>query len=450
MAPGLLKAVATAQGFTSVALDLNIDVCNHLRDSQKKTHLENALASKTIDRELSQEVYDLVKYCAEKILSHSPKIIGLSLLTSQSQVFTVWLCVYIKNHFPDIKIIIGGSGIKEFIESNSNSYCEWLKNSDLIDHYIMGDGEAALTEFLHGNLTYPGIDSNHWVQLTDISKFPYPDYTDYDFNRYATPMIPITDSRGCVRACEFCDIIEHWKKFVYRPAEHLFNEMLHQIQVHGINDFSMMNSLTNGNVKEFGKWLDLIVEYNQSRSMADQISWKGYFIIREPHQHPEELFKKLHDSNASLILGVESVIQHVRWGMKKKFTNDAIDYHLEMAQKYQVPLKLLMIVGSPMETLEDYEFTKQWFRDRFQYAQNSVTDVNLSLASILPGTEWERKQKVFDIIPGNFTSAWISKNNQITPQVRLKFYQELVELVKPFTISDSYAQNQRWAISVMS
>ena len=39
-----------------------------------------------------------------------------------------------------------------------------------------------------------------------------------------------------------------------------------------------------------------------------------------------------------------------------------------MAKKYSVPLLLLLIIGYPTETHEDFEFTKQWFQDRQQYA----------------------------------------------------------------------------------
>jgi hypothetical protein len=450
MAPGLLKSIAKAEGFSALAMDLNIEIHHQLENHPLRAQIEHALVNKVIDHDLADELYSMIKYCGEKILEHDPRIVGLSLLTYETQIFGLWLAFYIKNSRPDVKIIIGGSGIKDFVASQKNNYCEELKKLKLIDHYIMGDGEIALKEFLHGNLSYPGIDTATWIQPTDISNFPYPDYTDYDFSQYGSLSIPLTDSRGCVRTCEFCDIIEHWKKFVYRSADNLFDEMLHQISTHGITHFVMRNSLTNGHMKEFNKWLDQIVEYNQSRPEHEQMSWKGYFIVREAHQHPEELWDKLKKSNAQLILGVESVIQHVRWDMKKKFTNEAIDYHLEMGRKYQVPLILLMIVGSPSETVEDYEFTKQWFQDRVEYSQNSVYDVNLSLASVLPGTEWDRKQKMFEIVPGNFPSNWAKKDSIITPQYRLEYWKELMAIIEPFSKGERTKASQKVTATTMS
>ena len=431
MAPGLLKAVATAEGFSSVALDLKIEIYRRLQKHPSKTKLEQSFQIRHIDHEIAEELHEIIALCGDKILDHHPRLVGLSLLTHHSQVFSVWLALYLKLTRPDIKIIIGGSGIKDFIAAHKNNFCEELKKLGLIDHYIMGDGEIALKEFLHGNLTYPGIDTPNWIQPTDISNFPWPDYSDYDFDQYIQRAIPMSDSRGCVRTCEFCDIIEHWKKYVYRSADDLFNEMLHQIEKHKILNFSMRNSLTHGNVKEFNRWLDQILEYNKGKPKQKQIFWDGYFIIREPHQHPEELWSKLQKTNGTLVLGVESVIHHVRWEMRKKFSNEAIDYHLEMGQKYQVPLRLLLIVGSPSETLADYEFTKQWFQDRTDYAGNSITHVQLSLAAILPGTEWDRKQKTFEIVPGNLPSSWSKKT--ITPEYRIQYLTELLEICQSFS-----------------
>ena len=105
-------------------------------------------------------------------------------------------------------------------------------------------------------------------------------------------------------------------------TQNVFEEMVYQINKHGITHFAMRNSLTNGNMREFEKLLDLIVEYNQTHEK--QISWGGYFIIRNAKQHPERMWQKLSQSNGRLWLGVESVIHNVRCNLGKKFTNEDI------------------------------------------------------------------------------------------------------------------------------
>jgi radical SAM superfamily enzyme YgiQ (UPF0313 family) len=248
------------------------------------------------------------------------------------------------------------------------------------------------------------------------------------------------DSRGCVRSCEFCDIIEHWAKYQYRSAENVFDEMLYQIQQHGIMHFSMRNSLTNGNMREFEKLLDLIVEYNESHP-SKPIQWAGYFIVRNAQQHPERLWAKLSKSNARLWLGVESVIQSVRHKLGKKFNNEDIDWHLEMGRKYAVPLSLLMISAYPTETLADLEFTKQWFRDKLEFAGNSVYQVSISYASVLPGTKLEERADEYGIKVGQYPSIWFNQNLAVTAEIKARHIRELNEICQPFQLENSQNTN---------
>jgi tRNA A37 methylthiotransferase MiaB len=50
----------------------------------------------------------------------------------------------------------------------------------------------------------------------------------------------------------------------------------------------------------------------------------------------------------------------------------------------------LLIAGYPTETDEDYEFSKQWFRDRKHFSKNTVYLVQLTSTAILPGTQLDR------------------------------------------------------------
>lgn len=445
MAPAVLKAVVEKEGHKAATLDINQHFNIMLAQYEHRQDIIDFLLfeGKQLKPSLVSFFVNLLSKFTEMIMSKNPDVIGLSLLTSNSQVFARWLAVHLKSLYPDVPILLGGSGIKNFIANTNNSWVEGLRQRGIIDYYIMGDGERSLAEFARGNLDYPGINSDTWEQLTDLDSLPYPDYSDYDWNLYKGKVIQVVDSRGCVRSCEFCDIIEHWTKYQYRKAENVFKEMLYQINRHGITDFAMRNSLTNGNMREFEKLLDLIVEYNQTNKK--QISWYGYFIIRSAAHHPERIWQKLALSNARLYLGVESVIHHVRWSLGKKFTNEDIDYHLEMGEKYKVPMALLVISSYPTETADDLEYTKQWFRDRVHYAGNPVYQVSISYASILPGTELERKTSEYNIEKGKYPSVWFNTNLAVTAEMKVNHMRELLEICQPYQkpIEDiSYIRNR--------
>jgi len=427
LAPAVLKSSIEQAGFKAMCVDLNYEINMKLVNNPLRSEITSFFTSQNIDDNAVEYISDIIEYCVQRILDTKAKIVGLSLLTQDCQFFTFWVCYHLKMVNAEIKILLGGSGIKSFIAQSEINFASALREQGFIDDYINGDGELAIVEYLKGNVDYPGINSNSWNQISNLNDLPWADFSDYLINLYPGRSIPICDSRGCVRSCEFCDIIEHWKKYQYRTADNVFAEMEHQIAKHGIKHFVFNNSLTNGNMKEFNKLLDLIGDYNDNNKKP--ISWEGYFIVRNSKQHPEDMWKKLKKTNAKLLLGVESVVERVRTQLGKNFSNADIDWHLEMAKKYEVDLLLLLIVAYPTEFKKDFEFTKQWFKDRKHYAKIPIKQVQLSMSAILPGTELKRKQEEYGIVIGEIPTIWLTEIHNVTPTDRIEYFSELSELL---------------------
>lgn len=428
MAPALLTAILKKHEINSVGLDLNIHVVNTLRTHRKAELIKDFLLNQEIHSEVIDDICKIIDDCVESIIKYNPTVIGLSLLIFTCRTFCKWLCASLKQKLPNAKIVIGGTGIQDGMFAGNLSFCEKMRELKLIDDYIIGDGENALVEYVKGNINYPGINSQKWESVVNLNDYPYPDYDNYELDLYDYKCIPIVDSKGCVRKCEFCDVIEHYPKFAYRTADLVFDEMLYQSKKYNCSHFSFRNALTNGNLKEFKKWISQVANYNRGVSEKERLSWRGYFIIRPSSHHPEEMWKDLADTGAHLLLGVESVIEHVRRSMGKAFANEDIDWHLQMARKYKVPVTLLMIAAYPTETLEDFETTKKWFRDRKDYANNSVEFINLSFASILPNTKLAKKKDEMGIDIGERPNIWFNQNLKITSEERFRYTKELVSI----------------------
>ena len=427
LAPALLKACLEESGYPCTAIDLNFEVNQKINQYKNKEQIKDFFLNQQIYNETHEQLYELLDYCAQRISKFNPDLLCLSLLTQDCQFFTYWLCYHLRYVLPGTKIVIGGSGIKSFIAQESINFAEHLKSKGFIDDYINGDGEHSLPAYVKGNLNHSGINKNTWQQITNLNDLPIPNFDDYSLNDYPKPSIPVCDSRGCVRSCEFCDIIEHWTKYRFRSAENLWNEMLTQIGRYGITRFEFHNSLTNGNMREFTKLLDYILEYNSIHKK--QISWNGYFIVRSERSHPITLWEKISATNGSLMLGIESVVEKVRVGLGKNFTNESIDYHLQMIKKFKIPSMLLLILAYPTETLADMEYTKQWFRDRKEYAENHIT-VMLSEAQILPNTQLSRRKEEYEITAGEIPQEWdkIGLTNDQRKQYNNEVSQLLVNL----------------------
>lgn len=428
MAPALLKSVLATHGIKATALDLNIDVVNRVNAHKHKQKLLDFFYSEQRHPEVKKDIQELIEYCSDKILSKNPTVISLSLLVYTCQFFTRWLCHSLKHKSPDTRIVIGGAGIRNFVGENNLDFCYDLKKQKLIDDFVVGDADETFVDFIRGNKNLPGINTIEWKQVSDLNKTVYPDYDDYNFDDYANPVIPIIDSRGCVKNCEFCDVIEYWKKYQYRTADNIWEEMMYQLDRYNVRTFSLRSSLTNGNLREFRKLITLMSEYNEGLPDEEQLRWNGYFILRNAKHHTDDLWHKIKKSNGTLLIGIESVVSDVRHGLGKTFEDEDIDWNLDLAQKYGIPIVLLIIVAYPTETLEDFEYTKQWFRDRKQYAGDSVIAVSLSFASILPGTKLARKSKEYNIKRGDLPSIWYNEDLGITSKQRTQYLRDLYDI----------------------
>jgi radical SAM superfamily enzyme YgiQ (UPF0313 family) len=421
-APAVLKSVLAQHGIDSVALDLNVDIFLKFKTSTHQSYLKDFFYNQIIRDEIIDEVNSMLHYSVNQIVKLNPKIIGLSLFAADCQVFTTWLCALLKQMIPTAMIVIGGPGIVNF------DYAEKIKKAKLINDYISGDGEISFLNYVQGNIENPGINSSTWQPVENLMKLPYPDYSDYNLYWYGEPSIPLIDSRGCVRSCEFCDVIEIWKKFQYKSADFIFDEMMYQIDRHHVHHFDFRSSITNGNLREFRKLIVKIAEYNQKKFRSEQISWEGSFIIRPQNSHPEEMWAVLQQNNAQLFFGVESVIPRVRHLLGKNFENSDLDYHLQMTQKYSILVNLLMISGYPSETHEDYETIKQWFRDRKHFANNSVKLVQIVPLGIIPNTKLYRDSKKYNIINADSARGWVNQELNISPAQRTIHHNELKKI----------------------
>ena len=385
-APAALKAALLSQGLQCVGLDLNIEIYNKIQHHPWRQHFLDFFYRQSIKEEIVDELNLMLDFYHREIMMHNPDIVGLSLFSANSQVFTMWLCAMFRHRTPEVEIIIGGPGLQT-LENTLFKFPNRVKQLGLIDGFITGDAEQSLIEYVRGNKDFPGINSFDWRPVENFEQSAIPDYSDYRLIRYVTPELHVIDSRGCVQDCEFCDVVAFWKKFQYLSAETIFQHMLLQIDTYGVYRFQLASSICNGNLREFKKLVSLIADHNQHSNAQEQIHWMGSFIIRPASQHPESLWQAIKASNGLLLTGVESITERIRMGLGKKFTNADIDHHLNMTKKYQIPIHLLMIGVYPGETDQDIENTKQWFIDRKQFVNDPIQQIQLTTLEVLPGTK---------------------------------------------------------------
>ena len=428
LAPALLKTMCINAGIDTVAFDLNQEFLKYIRT---KYSLEEQKCLQTFfysnDKKFNKQIaIDSINFCVDKILYYNPTHIALSLLTYTSQVACEWICFRLKLLFPNIKIILGGAGVFNTLESTTN-FGEKLLKQKQIDYYIKGDGDISLPELIKKNTCQiNGVNETSWTQVPDLNNQPFPDYSDYNWNLYKNKSIGVVGSRGCVRKCTFCDIHEHWKKFQWRQAEDIFKELLWHNKNSGVKNFKFQDSLINGNQIEFRKLMKLLAQHNDANP-DNKIKWSSFFIFKPKKQINESDWIDISKSAELLIVGIESLNEQVRFHMGKKFTNEDMHYCFDMCMKYKIKIHMLLIVGYVTDSEETNKETIDWFYTHRHYINNPINSVSLGgTLGILPGTELYRKQKELGIILKNkmLDQHWIREKTNNTPSVRLRWYKE--------------------------
>lgn len=426
MAPAALKSVVEQTGRSCLALDLNTEIVKFTINHPHKDQFIKFFFDGICSDEIEDELFKIFRATAEQILSYTPQWVGLSLFSYVCQHSNRWLCYFLKKLNPDIKIIVGGPGCLNTF-TGASPYIDELLKQGLIDYHIRGDGEISLVKLLNGAVDYPGINSLDWKELSkeELSNLPIPNYDDYTFDLYETPALPIVGSRGCVRQCTFCDYIANWPNFNYRLADDIFAEMLIQNQKYGINFFRFQDSLTNGNMKEFNRLMELMAKHNK-QNPDNSFRWAGYFIFRDPTPSSDREWEMIYQSGAqSLIVGIENLNQHIRFAIGKKFTNEAIIYHLQKAKQYGITCALLNIVGYINETRQDIDYIKRWLKDNIEFKDNILLQWGGTLG-IFPNTFLDKnKEKLGITMLAPNPHQWTSTLSTSTPSQRAQWAKEI-------------------------
>ena len=299
--PALLKSHVEDAGFSCEVVDLNIKL---FRAAQAKNmdHVwyrdDHFFSTDWTEPQLSDDFnnfYDEFKYVFDEWIElfrqKNPKYLGLSILSIYSQSVAIKIGQLVKEHLPHIKIIWGGPQIEHGIDT--------FVELGYLDHYIFGDAELSLVEFLKGNLDYIGIDDVETInQLQDLDSMKFPNYDDIDWTEYYDPenelATYITGSRGCVKRCTFCNVYKLWPDFRFRSGENIANEIIYIKERYNRNLFKFTDSLINGSMKAFRNLCQVLAKYKKETD--SELEWISQWVIRSKSQSPESDYIAMKES----------------------------------------------------------------------------------------------------------------------------------------------------------
>jgi len=404
---GYLAEYLVSKGININVFDFNIDFFNKFKDKYAylwKMHNQRYWFDESKFNELFKIIKDEVENCVNKIINSKIEIVCFSVANPKERI-TIEVIKRIKRIKPNIKIILGGP-------SCNYKGCRYLfteKIPELVDYYVVGEGEETLVELVktikiggnikkikgiivYNNEKYSELIGREPIDYSKIDVFPT--YSQFDLSKYTNHnMITVEWSRGCIGNCSFCQHKVIGGNYRPRTAENIVSEIKYHVRKNNIKYFSVCDSTINGDLKQLEKICDLIIK------LGLKIKWSGLAI---PRKMSYRLFKKLKKAGCyRLYYGAESGSNHILRLMRKIHSVNEAEKTLKLTHKAKIEVALTIIVGFPGETDEDFNKTLEFIRRNKDYI-NLVRSVNGLY--IMDGVDIKENPKKYEII--------ISKDDQ--------------------------------------
>lgn len=350
--------------------------------------------------------------------------------------FTNELINIIKSIKPNLKIILGGWGCV-------NAHMRGLFTKELVDVFVVGEGEQTLLEVLesfkgnNGNGAVAGAIFNKVpdyfykprAPIMNLDSIPWPTFSEFNLNLYKHRVLPLFTSRGCIGHCSFCNDWPISKPYRYRSAKNIFEEIKYHTQYNQINNLSFKDLLCNGNINELNALCDLII------ASGIKINWDSQAIPRKEMTYG--LLCKLKKSGCgTLIYGVESFSNNVLKRMGKIFTKEIAQAVLRDSYRAGLNTFINIIVGFPGETESDFKETLEAIKKNHKY----ITQIGaISVCLVNGDSDLEINSHDYGLILSEDTriraKKWNVTDGSNTYEMRNKRAKEVLSLIEQLGLS---------------
>ena len=379
------------------------------------------LAKALQENEIEYDVLDMrlsytLKHLMRKMAVFKPELIGVTLVSLQYKN-TFGLISTIKRLNPDIKTVVGGPHVTALQE-------KVLCDCPDIDFGVVYEGEDTLVELckdelhlseiaglLHrenGEVIYNG----HRPFNKSLDQISFPTYEKFELDKYIREM-PFNSSRGCPLRCVFCPNKLITKKFRWRSATHVVDEIEYWYD----RGYKVFN-FDDDNFGYFPERVYKICDEVEERGLKN-IELRCSNGLRADRVNRLLLERMKQVGFNYIAFGIDGGNNRMLEINKKGETIEQIDLAVKAACDLGFNVKLFCVIGMPQETIADIE-------DSLQLVQKYPVDrVLLNNPIPYPGTE------LYEIIEQNdwFTLPPEVYLNEVSENVHFPLF-ETPELSK--------------------
>jgi anaerobic magnesium-protoporphyrin IX monomethyl ester cyclase len=320
------------------------------------------------------------------------EIVGISSPFSQLAPIAHRLTTLTRARLPNATVVLGGV--------YPSTQPELAVSSDA-HYFIVGEGEAPMTDFVNGvapsrieGLYATGQPRPHYATarlVNDLDTLPWPDYEVPQIEGYfklsqravAGKTASIITSRGCPYDCEFCSVHPVvGYRFRTRTAPHVLAELEFLLTRFGINHFEFEDDNFSLQRPRTVEILEGMVRL-QERGL--RFTWATPNGIRIDTLDDEivRLFKL--SGCRQIVLALEHGDPEMLRLMDKKTDLDEVFEAIRLVVKHQIPkIGLFVLVGYPGETAGRFQNSLKFLR-RIKELGGNVS-ICANIAQPYPGT----------------------------------------------------------------
>jgi len=438
-APAVLKGIAESQGYSIKTHDFTIDFkykfCNGDQSLFEETQ-DYFTALTDNNYKFQPVIEEYYNYIADVVKNTKCRFFGISVFGLFTHKATFEICRRIRELAPEITIVIGGKGasVQPHISITRQltmgermlDFGKVMSKRKLADHVILGDAEDAIIDLLAGRFEQAKESFN--VPKINNLEYPFSNFDDYQLDYYQgvfdRVQLPVVSSKGCVRSCDFCDVGAQFQRFQSKSGRRLAEEMIYLYERYDIREFTLADSIANGNMKSLRECCEILAEYNSKVPEDKKIIWIGNWIARPPMMVKPDFFDLMAQSCDSVVVGAEHGSDAVLDAMNKKTNVAGLYYELNEMSRVGIQAALNNITGHWAETYDDFLKNVDMLLNLGPLcASQMIPYQNLGTGfAVLKGTPAADNTLDSGLIAAddNFTYMWYTKRNpNLTVKARM-------------------------------
>lgn len=314
--------------------------------------MDKSVPAKILDLDLYT---DHLKKLAETVSSFQPSHVAI---TGNTPSFPLMLdCAkVVKDVRPETSVIAGGVHV--------TIYPDEAFKYPFIDYVFSGEGDFTLKHLVEekprGEIEGFGYRVNGHYELNgraamqmELDKLPFPRYEITEFEKYkgnkllelSSPAGYLETSRGCVKACVFCN--KNMFTFTQRgkSPERVFQEMKRLTEM-GFKELHIVDDAFAYDIQRVIKICELIIQNGL------KIRWSGFSGITVD-KADRTMLKKMKEAGVwQISFGIESGSQKVHDKLGKKITLEQVRAAVAAAKECGLETLGFFILGHHEETVE--------------------------------------------------------------------------------------------------